>query len=168
MYKKIYLLLLLLIITGCTEEVYDPFVEDNTASGSMICMINQSTWSADILQAYKVRDTLFLKGTKTFVGDTAYTSSEINFKIINARQPGTFAIGEDESGFKYFIKGNYVLKSAKGLPDLLYTAYYNDYSLMVITGLSDRTIEAEFKMKLFNSDFSDSLLVSNGRFNITY
>lgn len=168
MNKKFLCLIFTLLLTGCKEEVYNPFTDDNTASGSMICIINQSTWSADMLQAYKVRDTLFLKGIKLLPGDSIYSSLEINFKVINATQPGTFGIGENESGLNYFVKGNYMLKSSTGLADKVYTAYYKDYSLMVITGLSDRTIAAEFRMKLFNYDFSDSLIISNGRFNITY
>ena len=168
MYKPIFFLVIILLVWGCKEDTFDPFVEDNTASGSMICQINQSTWSADELQAYKERDTLFLKGIKVLAADSNYSSSEINFKIINLNQTDTAEIGEDEFGFIYFVKGNYTLKSAKNLPDVVYTAYFREDNLMTITGINDRSIEAEFKMKVFSKSFSDSLSITNGRLSITY
>ena len=92
----------------------------------------------------------------------------MTLKIINLNQPGSFGIGEDESGYKYFVKGNYILKSANNLPDEVFTSYYLDYSLMTITSISDRSVEADFQMKMFNQDFSDSVLITNGRLSITY
>ncbi len=168
MYKPIFILVIIFLVWECKEDTFDPFVDDNTASGSMICQINQSTWSADELQAYKERDTLFLKGIVTLTSDSNYSSSEINFKIISITQPDSFKIGEDESGSIYFVKGNHILKSGKNLPDVVYTAYYRDDYLMTITGINDRSIAAEFKMKVFSQSFSDSLLITNGRFSITY
>ena len=168
MYKSMFFLVLIFLVLGCKEDTFDPFVDDNTASGSMIYLINQSTWSANELQAYKERDTLFLKGIVTLTSDSNYSSSEINFKIINLNQPGLYGIGEDELGLTYRVKGNYTLKSAKNLPDVVYNAYFRDDNLMTITGMNDRSINAEFKMKVFNQSFSDSLFITNGSLNITY
>ncbi|MCJ7552318.1 MAG: hypothetical protein MUO34_00410 [Ignavibacteriaceae bacterium] len=168
MYKSMFFLVLIFLVLGCKEDSFDPFVEDNTASGFMLCQINSSSWSANEVQEYKERDTLFLKGIVTLTSDSNYSSSEINFKIINLNQPGLYGIGEDELGFTYGVKGNYILKSAKNLPDVVYTAYYTEDNLMTITGINDRSIAAEFKMKVFSQSFSDSLLITNGRFSITY
>lgn len=168
MYKFLLSVLLITFVLGCTAEVIEPPTEDSTATGSMICQINLASWSASDVQVNKLRDTLLVKGKKILTGDSNYSYSEINFKIINASQPGTFGIGEDESGFKYFVKGDYRLKSSKGLPDVVYTAYYRDFSLMTVTDITNKSIQAEFKMKVFDAAFSDSLLITSGRININY
>ena len=168
MYKFQFLILLFLFIAGCKTEVIDPFENNTTAAGSMICQINLSSWSASDVQVNKQRDTLLIKGKKILTGNSNYSYSEINFKFINTSLPGTFGIGEDEPGIKYFVKGDYRLKSSKGLPDVVYTAYYKDFSLMTITDITDKNIQAEFKMKVFESDFADSLLITSGRISINY
>lgn len=168
MYKSIFFFVIILLVWGCKEDTFDPFVEDNTASGFMLCQVNSNSWSANEVQEYKVRDTLILKGIKLLTADSNYISSEIIFKIINLTQPGSYGISEDELGLTYRVRGNYILKSANNLPDEVFTSYYLDYSLMTITSMSDRSVEADFQMKMFNQDFSDSVLISNGRFSITY
>lgn len=169
MNKILYLLIIIVVfIAGCETKVIDPFEDDTTATGSMICQINLSIWSASDVQVNKQRDTLLLKGKKILTGDSNYSYSEINFKFINTSRAGTFEIGEDEPGFKYFVKGDYRLKSSKGLPDVVYTAYYRDFSLMTIRDITDKNIQAEFKMKVYESDFADSLLITSGRISITY
>ena len=39
-----------------------------------------------------------------------------------------FGIGEDEQGFKYFVKVRYTSKSAGTSADNKYTAYFREYS----------------------------------------
>ncbi len=113
MYKSIFFFVIILLVWGCKEDTFDPFVEDNTASGFMLCQVNSNSWSANEVQEYKVRDTLFLKGIKLLTADSNYTSSEIIFKIINLTQPGSFGIGENESGFTYSVKGKLHIKVGK-------------------------------------------------------
>lgn len=96
-----------------------------------------------------------------------YSLSEIDIKII-LNQTGTFGIGGNEHGLQYFVKANYTLKSSDGISDRIYTAYYLDYSLLKITSISTNSIEADFNMKLFKEDFSDSLLITSGRLNIDF
>lgn len=167
MYKKIFLLLTILFFVGCSKEESNPVIPD-TVQGFILCLVNFSSWSADELQAYRQQNTLYLKGRKSISGNHDFTFSEIDLKIINLNQPGTFGIGENEPGFQYFVKGNYTLKSSNRASDKVYTAYYLDYSLLKINSISTNSIEADFVMKLFNEDFSDSLLITNGRLNIDF
>jgi len=39
-----------------------------------------------------------------------------------------FGTGEDEQGFKYFVKVSYTSKSAGTSPDNKYAAHFRDYS----------------------------------------
>jgi hypothetical protein len=97
-------------------------------------------------------------------GNPDFTFSEIVLRIIKLNQTCTFGIGENEPSFHYLGKSNYNLKSS----DKIYTAYYPDYSLLIIKSISTNSMEANFNMKLFNEDFSDSLLITSGRLNIDF
>ena len=47
MYKSIFFFVIILLVWGCKEDTFEPFVEDNTASGFMLCQINSNSWSAN-------------------------------------------------------------------------------------------------------------------------
>lgn len=116
MYKKKLLLLTILFFVGCSKEESNPVIPD-TVQGFILCLVNFSSWSADDLQAYREQNTLYLKRPKYLPGISMYSSSEINLRIINLNQPGTFGIGENEPGLQYFVKGDYTLKSSGGSAD---------------------------------------------------
>ena len=92
----------------------------------------------------------------------------MNFKIINISQTGTFGIGEDEPGFKYFVKASYTLKSAGAAPDKKYTADYRDYSVFDMSRIDDKGLDATFIFVAYFKDFLDSLNFTSGVVKIDY
>lgn len=160
---------LILLLLSCSKED-DSIVADTdyTANGFLIGKINSVNWSADKIEAHKEASTIYITGTKNFDAGSLYSASKINFRIINLSQPVTAGIGEDEPGYQYFIKANYTLKFADGSDDEVYTAYFRNYSLMNLTRINDRGIDATFIFKAYTEDFSDSVVVTDGVFKIDY
>lgn len=168
MYKLLVLLNVIVLIAGCSKDDSNPVDPPNNTSGFILCQVNSVQWSATGLEASKVQSTFHLKGTKEITGHSVFNASEIYLRIININQPGTFGIGENEPGFQYFVKGTFTFESEDGLQDQVFTAYYLDYSLMKINSITDKSIDAEFNIKLYNQDFSDSLFITNGRMNLNF
>lgn len=168
MYKLLVLLNIIVLISGCSKDDSNSVNPPNNTTGFILCQVNSVQWSADELEASRIQNTLHIKGAKEITGHSVFTASEIYFRIININQPGTFGIGENETGFQYFVKGTFTYKSEDGLQDQVFTAYYLDYSLMKINSITDKSIDAEFNIKLYNQDFSDSLFITSGRLNLVY
>ena len=160
---------LTLLLLSCSKDdnpiVVDP---DYTATGFIRGRINNVTWFADKIEAHKQASTIYITGTQNFDTSSIYTSSIINFRIINLSQPILAGIGEDEPGYEYFVKANYTLKFADGSNDKVYTAYYRDYSTMDLTRINDKGLDATFIFIAYSEDFSDSVDVTGGVFNIDY
>lgn len=168
MYKLLVLFSCIFLSAGCSNNDSNPIDPPNNITGFMLAQVNFASWTAEELEAARVQNTLNIKGTKTIVNNPVYISSEILIRIININQPGTFGIGENESGIQYFVKGTYTLKSDDGSQTEVFTAYYLDYSLMKINSITANSIEAEFDMKLYNQNFTDSLFITSGRMNIDF
>jgi hypothetical protein len=168
MNKLLVLFFCIFLSAGCSKDDSNPVDPTNNVTGFMLAQVNFASWSAEELEAARLQNTLNIKGTKTILNNPVYNSSELLIRIININQPGTFGIGENESGIQYFIKGTYTLKSNDGSQTEVFTAYYLDYSLMKINSITDDSIEAEFDMKLYNQDFTDSLFITGGRMNIDF
>ncbi len=156
------------LFIGCSKDDSSPVTPPNKVNGFMLCQINFSTWSAEELEVSREQNILHIKGRRAITGSATYSSSEINFRIINLSQPGTFGIGENEPGFQYFVKGKYTLIAKDNNLNKEFTAYYLDYSLMKINSILPKSIDAEFNMKLFNENFTDSLLITTGRMNLEF
>jgi len=169
MIKYLVWIPLTLLLISCSKDDTSIVVDtDYTANGFFIGKINNVTWSADKIEAHKEASTIYITGTKNYDAGSSYSASKINFRIINLSQPGTAGIGENEPGYQYFVKANYTLKFADGSNDKVYTAYYRNYSLMNITRINDKGIDATFVFKAYSEDFSDSVVVTNGVFKIDY
>lgn len=164
MKKHILLLAVVILLSSCAKkDESNPAGNSNSANGFMLCQINSVQWAADELQAYRQQGTLYITGIKNENAGQQYSSRKLRFRIINLNQPGTFGIGENEPGIIYFVKADYTLTSATGQGDLVYTAYYENYSLMKIKSITGNSIDADFDMIMFNSNRTDSLLVRIGR-----
>ena len=160
---------LTLLFLSCSKDdstiVSDP---DYTVNGFLRAKINNVSWFADKIESHKQASTIYITGTQYFDPGSIYSSSIINFRIINLSQPTTAGIGEDEPGYQYFVKGDYTLKFADGSKDKVYTAYYRNYSVMDLTSINDNGIDATFIFKAYNEDFSDSVDVTEGAFQLDY
>jgi len=167
-YISVLTIFLAIFIASCSKDDSSPLPPSNKVNGFLICQVNFSTWSAEGLEVFRQQNTLHIKGRRAVTGSNIFTSSEINFRIINLNQPGTFGIGENEPGFQYFVKGSYTLIANEISQNIEFSAYYLDYSLMKINSITSKSIDAEFNMKLFNEDFSDSLLITTGRMNLEF
>jgi len=160
---------LTLLLLSCSKDdnpIVDP---DYTATGFLRGRINNVTWFADKIEAHKQASTIYITGTQNFDAGSIYSTSQINFRIINLSQPMLAGIGEDEGdGYKYSVKANYTLKFADGSKDKVYTAYFRDYSFMDLTRINDKGIDASFIFIAYSEDFSDSINVTDGVFVIDY
>lgn len=166
--KQYFLILFsVLLVFSCSKEEENPVTPNNKATGFMITQLNISTWSADELEAYKIRDTLVITGIKKSALPAGQSSSSITFNIGTA-QVGSWAIGEKEPGFVYGVRGTYLLKYSDGTTDKIYRAYDRDYSILNITRITSSEIEAQFKMIVFNTTQTDSLIFDSGRMNIRF
>ncbi len=169
MSKFLYLIPVILILISCSKEE-NPLDEEenNTATGFIRGNVENTSWFADEIQAYNQASIIYITGTQKIDNSPVYTSSILNFKIINISQTGTFGIGEDEPGFKYFVKASYTLKSARADPDKKYTAYFRDYSFFEISRINDKGLDADFIFVAYSQDFSDSVNFKSGVIKIDY
>ena len=161
---------LTLLLLSCSKDdnpiVVDP---DYTATGFIRGKINNVTWFADKIEAHKQASTIYITGTQNFDAGSIYSSTQINFRIINLSQPMLAGIGENEGdGYVYSVKANYTLKFADWSKDKVYTAYFRDYSFMDLTRINDKGIDASFIFIAYSEDFSDSVNVTDGVFVIDY
>ena len=169
MHKYFVCILFLLLLFSCSKDdnsvATDP---DYTAAGFVRGKIDNVTWSADKIETHKQASTMYITGTQNFDAGSLYSTTIIDFRIINLSQPVTAGIGEDEPGYIYFVKANYTLKFTDGSQDKVYTAYYRDYSNMYITIINDKRVDATFLFKAYTEDFSDSVDVTSGVFRVEY
>lgn len=160
--------MILLLISCSKEENPINGEEDHTATGFIRGNVKNASWFADDIQAYKQARTIYITGTQKIDNSPVYTSSILNFKIINLSQTGTFGIGENEPGFIYFVKASYTLKSAGAEPDKKYTAYFRDYSFLEMSRINDKGSDGTFIFVAYTQDFSDSVNFTSGVFKIDY
>lgn len=159
--KYLSLILLSILLTGCKEETENPSEPgENTASGYVRSYIDGINWEAADIYASKSGSVIKISAIKN--------SSEIKLEIININQPGNFSIGENEPGYTYFIKAKYIQKAAGGTDEKVYSAYFREYSYLNISDISDGSLDADFIFIAYNSDFTDSVNVTNGAINIDY
>ena len=147
MAKFLYWMPVILLLISCSKEESPINGEENhTATGFIRGNVENASWFADEIQAYKQSSTIYITGTQKIDNSPVYTSSILNFKIINLSQTGSFGIGEDEPGlgFKYFVKASYTLKSAGAASDKKYTAYFRDYSFLEMSRINDKGLDATF------------------------
>lgn len=167
--RKIYFILILIsIAVACSKEETNPVGNDNSANGFVRSKVNGISWFADDVQAYKQLSTLNIVATDVLEGNPNFTSSKIHLRLVNINQPGIFGIGEDEPGFKYFVKATYLLKPADNSADVVYTAYYVNFSTMNLTYIDEGRVEADFVFKAYSDNFEDSVTVVDGVIDIDF
>ncbi len=160
--------MILLVISCSKEENPIDRKENLTATGFISGNVENANWFADKIQAYKQSSIIYITGTQKIDNSSVYASSILNFKIINISQTGSFGIGEDEPGFKYFVKASYTLISTRAAPDRKYTAYYRDYSVFDMSRINDKGLDATFVFVAYSQDFSDSVNFTSGVIKIDY
>lgn len=168
MFKYILSILVLVIISGCSKE--DSPVETSgakKANGYIRGEMNNGSWYSSSITIDEKNNTIFIKAVQTLTGNPNYSSSEINFRLINISQPILYGIGENEPGYVYFVKADYTLKGKNG-SDVVYNAYHRDYSLMKINRFTENGIEADFNFIAYTNSFSDSIDISNGKIDISF
>ncbi len=169
MSKYLVLIPLTLFLFSCSKDDNLIVIDtDYTATGFIRGKINNVSWFADKIEAHKQASTIYITGTQNFDAGSIYSTSKIDFRILNLSQPVIAGIGEKEPGYQYFVKANYILKFADGSNDKVYTAYFRDYSFMDLTRINDKGIDASFIFIAYSADFSDSVNVTSGVFAIDY
>lgn len=74
----------ILLLISCSKGENPINGEDNdTATGFMRGNVENASWFADEIQAYKQSGKIYVPGTQKIDNSFAYTSSILNFKITN-------------------------------------------------------------------------------------
>lgn len=168
MRKYILLFFSFVLIAGCSkDEATAPVQAENTVYGFVRGEINGSSWYADKITLVERNNIKYIKATKNIFDNPTYSSSEINFRLINISQPVVYAIGENEPGYVYAVKADYILKAKNGADKVL-KAYYLEYSQMDISRINDKSLEAEFIFKAYDEFFTDSVEIVNGKINLDF
>ena len=157
----------LLIISCSNNDENNPADPNHTATGFMRTKINNISWFADKIEAYRQSNSLYIIGTQDSTGVPQFSSSEIKFQIINLSQPGTYGIGEDEPGYEYFVKAKYILYSGTGVVNIIYSAYYLNYSTMNISRINADSFTADFIFRAF-IDSTTSVNITDGVIDIRF
>jgi len=87
MSKFLYWIPVILLVISCSKEE-NPINgdEDHTATGFIRGNVENTSWFADEIQAYKQASIIYITGTQKIDNNPVYTSSILNFKIINISQ----------------------------------------------------------------------------------
>ncbi len=84
MSKFLYLIPVILLLISCSKGENPINGEENhTATSFMRGNVENASWFADEIQAYKQSSITYVTGPQKIDNSFAYTSSILNFKIIN-------------------------------------------------------------------------------------
>lgn len=166
---KIFVLLVsvLFLVNGCSkDDNSNPVNPEKNATGFVRGYVNGTSWYSNKITTSKSGNTRTVKATQDFTNDPTFSSAILEFKI-SVNQSGTFGIGEDEPGVKYYVKTYYTLKAQSGGSDKLYTAYFDNVSFLTISRITDKDIDAIFTFTARTGD-SSTVVFSNGSIQINY
>ncbi|MBZ0198805.1 MAG: hypothetical protein K8H86_02990 [Ignavibacteriaceae bacterium] len=168
MYKYFLLFFSIMLFAGCSKnESTQPAQTDIKVYGYIRGELNGTSWYSDIISVSKKNNTTYIKAVKILTDNPTYSSTEINFRLINISQPVGYAIGEDEPGYVYAVKADYTLKAKAG-NDNVFKVYYLDYSRMTISRVNDQGLNADFHFKAYNDSFTDSVEITSGKIELEF
>ncbi len=158
----------LLIISGCSNnDVSNPVIVEQNATGFVRGNVNGSSWYSNKITTSKSGNTRIIKATLDISNDPIFKSSILEFRI-SVSQPGVFGIGEDEPGYKYYVKAYYTLVSRSGSADQYHKAHYDNISTLTISAISDKNLDADFLFNAVTVDSSSAVVFTNGAIQIDY
>lgn len=157
-----------ILFCSCSkEDSSNPVNTDKTAVGYVRANIESTNWYSNKIITSKSGNTRTVKATLEIQNDPLFSSSILEFKI-SVNQTGAYGIGEDEPGYKYYVKAYYTLVSKTGLSDEKYKAYYDNVSLMTINKITDTNLDAVFTFDCRTDDSTKFLSFTTGGIKIDY
>lgn len=163
----VFFIIVLFVLTGCSkDDDSNPVNPEKNATGFVRGDINGISWYSNKITTSKSGNTRTIKATQDFANDPTFLSAILEFNI-SINQTGVFGIGEDEPGFKYYVKAYYTLKAHSGGSDKLFTAYFDNVSFMTISRITDKDLDAIFNFTA-RTDDSSTVVFSNGSIQISY
>ncbi len=163
----VFVISVFFLITGCSkDDESNPVNPGNSASGFVRGDVNGVSWYSNKITTSKTSNTRSIIAVQDLAGDPIFSSATLEFKI-TVNQPGSFGIGEDEPGYKYYVKAYYTLKAQNSGSNKFYRAYYDDVSLMTINRITDKDLNADFTFTARTED-SSAVVFSNGSIQINY
>jgi hypothetical protein len=160
--------LFLFAILGCSKsDDSNPVNTEKTAVGFVRGNANGTSWYSNKIKTSKSGNTRFIKATQEFSNNPNFSSAILEFRI-SVNQAGVYGIGEDEPGYKYYIRAYYTLVSNTGNGNENYTAYYENTSLMTINQITDTNLNAIYNFTAHTADTLKTFVFSNGAIQITF
>jgi len=167
---KLYYLILpfLFFLGGCSKDNdSNPINTEKSATGFVRGTLNGSNWYSDKITTSKSGNTRIVKATQELPNHPQFSSSIMELRI-SVSQAGVFGIGEDEPGFKYYVKAYYRLVSRNGTEDEFYKAYFDNVSYMTINRISDKDLDAAFNFNARLDDSTKTVSLTGGSILIDY
>jgi hypothetical protein len=167
--KLLVLISAALLIFGSCSNSNDnnPVNTEKNATGFVRGNVNGSSWYSNKITTSKSSNTRVIKATLDSSNDPVYKSTVLEFRI-SVNQTGVFGIGEDEPGYNYAVKAYYTLVSRSGTADVKYKAHYDNVSLLTISAISDKNLDADFLFNAVTDDSSSAVVFSNGAIQIDF
>jgi len=160
--------LFLLGFWGCSgTDDSDPVSTEINATGFIRGYVNSTSWYSSKITTSKNNNIRIVKATQEFSNHPIFSSSVLEFRI-GVSLAGVYGIGEDEPGYKYYIKAYYTLVSKSGTEDEYYKAYYNDTSLLTINRINDSGLDANFNFTARTDDSTKTVVFTTGSIQINY
>lgn len=160
--------LLLFAIWACSKsDDFNPVDTEKNATGFVRGSVNGASWYSNKIKTSKSGTTRTIKATQEFLNNPNYSSAILEFRI-SVNQAGIYGIGEDEPGFKYYVKAYYTLVSNTGSGNENYTAYYENTSLMTINQITNTNLNAIYNFTAHTADTLNTVVFTNGAIQISY
>ena len=163
----VFSILFFAIISCSKDEDSNPIDTEKTATGFVRGNVNGTSWYTNKITTSKNGNTRTVKATQEFTNNPTFSSAILEFKI-GVNQVGSFGIGEDEPGYKYYVKAYYTLVSNSGTENENYKAYYEDTSLLIISQITDSNLNAVFNFISHTDDTLKTAIFTGGAIQIDY
>lgn len=164
--------LVILFFISCSEEKSESPVEPGSSStGSFFAKIGSIEWNAETVRAYKQNNYTRVDGTQIITSSNSeFSSIKMFIDILYLKEPKLFGIGEDGNGLNYSANAKIEATLKDGETIKTYVGQYIDeFSLLNVLEIDDKHILGTFEFRGYiKTDPSDSLNITDGRFNIKF
>ncbi|MCF8259578.1 MAG: hypothetical protein K9J12_02300 [Melioribacteraceae bacterium] len=168
-FKSVMLLIISILISSCGgDSPSEPDTSNDSVRGFIRATVQSSVWYTNKVTANQDRTTLVIVGLNADSTGTTVKNSRLEFRLLNFKNPGLFGIGEDTPGIKYAVKAYYKTFTVGANDTVYYAAEYDNYSLMDVSTYSEKSLEADFLFRAFNSDSSKTINFTSGKLDLNF
>lgn len=171
-FKKILIILAIILLISCSEKKSDSPVEPGeNSSGTLSARIGSFTWNADEVRAYKQDIYTRINGTQE-IQDTSnkYSFIKLFIDVLHLKEPKLFGIGQDGNGFNYSAHARIEATLRKdNSVETFWGQYIENFSLLNIITIDERQVRGSFEFRGFTDTIPpDSMNVTNGSISIEF